>query len=294
MCTDIQILHLRKSILNWYKEILYYYLMFAKSVNIKMGTLLNLKDKLKRPARKLAADEKQLISLGRGLVRNDVSALLMDEPLTVIDPQLKFEIRRKLKQINEHYGLTMIYVTHDQNEAMTFADTVLAMNDGKMIQSGTPQDLYDRPETTYVGYFIGSPAMNFIKCTLAGDQLQTAGGSIPVPPGISVPAGVQNLQIGIRPRYVEFANSDGAKTIKGQVQLVQEFGNSRVVTVAIQGEKLRVKLNAGAAIPTGDVRLALPEERICLYADDLLVCQDRDESCLSVKHLPASGMASLS
>jgi len=136
----------------------------------EVAELLNLKDKLKRPARKLAADEKQLISLGRGLVRNDVSALLMDEPLTVIDPQLKFEIRRKLKQINEHYGLTMVYVTHDQNEAMTFADTIVVMNDGEVIQTGTPQELYNRPQTTYVGYFIGSPAMNFIKCTLAGNQ----------------------------------------------------------------------------------------------------------------------------
>ena len=104
----------------------------------EVAELLNLTDKLKRPARKLAADEKQLISLGRGLVRNDVTALLMDEPLTVIDPQLKFEIRRKLKRINELYGLTMIYVTHDQNEAMTFADTIVVMNDGKLIQSGTP------------------------------------------------------------------------------------------------------------------------------------------------------------
>ena len=147
----------------------------------EVAELLNLSDKLKRPARKLAADEKQLISLGRGLVRNDVTALLMDEPLTVIDPQLKFEIRRKLKRINELYGLTMIYVTHDQTEAMTFADTIVVMNDGELIQSGTPQELYDRPETTYVGYFIGSPAMNFIPCTPVGDRLRTAGGSIPIP-----------------------------------------------------------------------------------------------------------------
>ena len=256
----------------------------------EVAELLNLADKLNKPARKLAVNEKQLISLGRGLVRNDVSALLMDEPLTVIDPQLKFEIRRKLKQINEHYGLTMVYVTHDQNEAMTFADTIVVMNDGEVIQTGTPQELYDRPETTYVGYFIGSPAMNFIKCTLAGDQLETAGGSIPVPAGILIPPDVQNLQIGIRPRFVKFANSDGAKTIRGQVKLVQEFGNSRVVTVAIKDEKLRVKLNPGTAIPNGEVRLALPEERICLYADGVLICQDRDQSCLTVKHHPVSGL----
>ena len=167
----------------------------------EVAELLNLTDKLSKPAWKLAADEKQLISLGRGLVRNDVSALLLDEPLTVIDPQMKFEIRRKLKKINEHYGLTMVYVTHDQNEAMTFADTVVVMNEGKVVQAGTPQDLYNEPQTTYVGYFIGSPAMNFLKCTLDDGKLQTAGGAIPVPPGVSIPAGAKNLHLGIRPRY---------------------------------------------------------------------------------------------
>jgi len=241
----------------------------------EVAELLNLKDKLKRPARKLAADEKQLISLGRGLVRQDVSALLMDEPLTVIDPQLKFEIRRKLKQINELYGLTMVYVTHDQNEAMTFADTIVVMNDGEVIQIGTPQELYNRPQTTYVGYFIGSPAMNFIKCTLAGNKLQTAGGSISVPSGVSIPADAQDLKIGIRPRHVRFTDSAGIWAIKGQVQLVQEFGNARVATVGIQEEKLRVKLNAGATVPTGDVWLALPEENLCVYADEMLVNRHR-------------------
>ena len=243
----------------------------------EVAELLNLEDKLKRPARKLAADEKQLISLGRGLVRNDVSALLLDEPLTVIDPQLKFDIRRKLKQINEHYGLTMVYVTHDQNEAMTFADTIVVMNDGEVVQSGTPQELYNQPETTYVGYFIGSPAMNFIKCTLDGERFHTAGGSIPVPAGVSIPPGVKNLKIGIRPRHILFADSNGAGAIKGQLQLVQEFGNTRVATVGIREEKLRVKLNSGTAVPTGDVWLALPEEKLCIYANEMLVGRNKKQ-----------------
>ncbi|MCF8128929.1 MAG: ABC transporter ATP-binding protein [Deltaproteobacteria bacterium] len=240
----------------------------------EVAELLNLTDKLKRPARKLAADEKQLISLGRGLVRNDVTALLMDEPLTVIDPQLKFEIRRKLKRINELYGLTMIYVTHDQTEAMTFADTIVVMNDGELIQSGTPQELYDRPETTYVGYFIGSPAMNFIPCTPVGDRLQTPGGSVPIPRNVSIPAGVEDLKIGIRPRNVGFSDSKEGKGIKGQVELVQELGNARVVTVRMQNEKVKIKLHPGTVIPSGEVGLDLPEDRICLYADDVLIGQN--------------------
>lgn len=254
----------------------------------EVAELLNLRDKLKRPARKLAADDKQMISLGRGLVRNDVSALLMDEPLTVIDPQLKFEIRRKLKQINEHYGLTMVYVTHDQNEAMTFADTIVVMNEGEVIQAGTPQELYNRPETTYVGYFIGSPAMNLIDCSYVDGRLETAGGSLPVPEGLSIPPDVQTLQVGIRPKYVKFTDSSTPETLSGQVNMVQELGNSRVVTVEINGEKIRMKLSPDTTIPERDVRLSLPEEQICLYADGVLLCRDEDNVCLSVPHQPGS------
>ncbi|MDA9121556.1 ABC transporter ATP-binding protein, partial [Candidatus Pelagibacter sp.] len=120
---------------------------------------LNLKSFLNLPARKLTADQKQLISLGRGLVREDVAAVLMDEPLTVIDPDLKFKLRRNLKEINEQYKTTLVYVTHDQNEAMTFADNIIVMSEGEVVQTGTPKELFERPKTTFVGYFIGSPAM---------------------------------------------------------------------------------------------------------------------------------------
>ena len=100
--------------------------------------------------------------MGRGLVRSDVSAVLFDEPLTVIDPALKWELRSKLKAVHRALDLLMIYVTHDQVEALTFADKVVVMNEGKAVQIGTPDDLFARPEHTFVGYFIGSPGMNFL------------------------------------------------------------------------------------------------------------------------------------
>ena len=117
---------------------------------------------LNRRARGLTADAKQKISLGRGLVRADVSAVLFDEPLTVIDPALKWELRSKLKAVHRALDLLMIYVTHDQTEALTFADRVVVMNDGRAVQIGTPAELFERPEHTFVGYFIGSPGMNFL------------------------------------------------------------------------------------------------------------------------------------
>ena len=132
--------------------------------------MLDLTGDLNRRARGLTADAKQKISLGRGLVRSDVSAVLFDEPLTVIDPALKWELRSKLKAVHRALDLLMIYVTHDQIEALTFADKVVVMNDGKAVQIGTPDDLFERPEHTFVGYFIGSPGMNLI----AGESLGLA------------------------------------------------------------------------------------------------------------------------
>ena len=99
---------------------------------------------------------------GRGLVRSDVNAILFDEPLTVIDPHMKWVLRSQLKQLHRRFGFTMVYVTHDQTEALTFAERVVVMYDGEVVQIGTPAELFERPRHTFVGYFIGSPGMNVL------------------------------------------------------------------------------------------------------------------------------------
>ena len=134
----------------------------------EIAAMLDLTGVLDRRARGLTADAKQKISLGRGLVRSDVSAVLFDEPLTVIDPALKWELRSKLKAVHRALDLLMIYVTHDQIEALTFADRVVVMNEGKAVQIGTPDDLFERPEHTFVGYFIGSPGIEFMPARVFG------------------------------------------------------------------------------------------------------------------------------
>jgi glycerol transport system ATP-binding protein len=128
----------------------------------RIAEMLELSGQLDSRAAGLAADAKQKISLGRGLVREDVSAVLFDEPLTVIDPHLKWQLRRKLKQIHHELKLTLIYVTHDQIEALTFAEQVVVMTRGRAVQIGTASDLFERPTHTFVGHFIGSPGMNFL------------------------------------------------------------------------------------------------------------------------------------
>src|SRR6195952_4951795 len=146
--------------------------------------MIDLSSWANRKAKGLTADQKQKISLGRGLVRNDVSAILFDEPLTVIDPHMKWLLRSQLKLLHKQFGYTMVYVTHDQTEALTFADKVVVMYDGQIVQIGTPAELFERPSHTFVGYFIGSPGMNVMPAQVEGS---------------TVKVGEQTLQLGYAP-----------------------------------------------------------------------------------------------
>src|SRR5215472_8020456 len=169
----------------------------------EIAHLLDLTPDLKRKATRLTADAKQKISLGRGLVRSDVAAVLFDEPLTVIDPELKWQLRSKLKALHRELDLTMIYVTHDQTEALTFADTVVVMHDGRVVQSGTPTELFDRPAHTFVGYFIGSPGMNIVPAQVKGREARLNGHTIALAKSYdSLPAGA-NVEVGVRPEFVD-------------------------------------------------------------------------------------------
>ena len=129
-----------------------------------IAEMLELTATLSKRASGLTADGKQKISLGRGLVRSDVNVIMFDEPLTVIDPHLKWQLRSKLKELQHRIKRTMIYVTHDQTEALTFADQVVVMNNGEVVQTGTPIELFEKPKHIFVGHFIGSPGMNVMPC----------------------------------------------------------------------------------------------------------------------------------
>src|SRR5258705_9132773 len=171
----------------------------------EIARLLDLAPYLSRKATRLTADAKQKISLGRGLVRSNVAAILFDEPLTVIDPELKWQLRSKLKALHRALDLTMIYVTHDQTEALTFADTVVVMHDGRVVQSGTPAELFDKPEHTFVGYFIGSPGMNIGPAQGSGHEGRIHGHVIGLHRNYGVlPAGAQNSD-GVGARFCKVA-----------------------------------------------------------------------------------------
>jgi len=222
----------------------------------KIAEMLEMSNQLDMRAAGLAADAKQKISLGRGLVREDVSAVLFDEPLTVIDPHLKWQLRRKLKQIHHELKLTLVYVTHDQVEALTFADQVVVMTRGRAVQIGSASDLFERPQHTFVGHFIGSPGMNFVNAALL--------------PG--APAGATTL--GIRPEYVTMAEPQAAGALPAAVTQAQDIGTYWLLTTTLaDGSTVRARLSPDAVIPkAGDaVWLTLAGSHTCYYANEELV-----------------------
>lgn len=232
----------------------------------EVSEMLELDDILDMPARRLSADQKQLISLGRGLVRDDVSAVLLDEPLTVIDPQMKFYLRRKLREVNRHTGITMILVTHDQGEAMSFADEVVVMKDGRVQQSGRPEQLFERPENTFVGYFIGSPPINLFNVDVQGDSLNCPALALTdVPIGQFEPSA---LQIGIRPEHIRFSDPTETRAV-AIVEAFENLGIEQIVSLrAANGEHFKVKSRLRKKIDVGS-KLA-----VSVVPKNILVFQD--------------------
>lgn len=239
----------------------------------QIAEMLELAPELKKRASGLSADAKQKISLGRGLVRSDVAAILFDEPLTVIDPHLKWVLRRKLKQIHKELKLTLIYVTHDQTEALTFADEIVVMHEGRILQSGTPQQLFEEPAHTFVGHFVGSPGMNFVPCALDGDAALVDGVRIPLSTTVVQRARgmAGTFQLGVRPEFLKLETKprDGACQVK--IEATEDLGNYRIVTVRLGKHRLDVKVREEDEPMSESAYLAFKPAFTKLYADGALV-----------------------
>lgn len=240
----------------------------------EVAEMLELTPILGRRAADLTADQKQKISLGRGLVREDVAAILFDEPLTVIDPHLKWRLRRKLKEVHARYRHTLVYVTHDQNEALTFADQVIVMYAGEIVQIGTPQQLFERPAHRFVGWFIGSPGMNLLPCHLTADGLAVDGTPLVLTGPWSAAAmrhAQRRLELGVRPEFVELLERPQADTVTAVVQRVDDLGSHRLVTLRLGPHRLIAKLAAGRPLSAEQVPLRFVPAHTLLYADGTLI-----------------------
>ena len=242
----------------------------------RIGEMLEMSHQLDMRAAGLAADAKQKISLGRGLVREDVSAVLFDEPLTVIDPHLKWQLRRKLKQIHHELKLTLIYVTHDQVEALTFADQVVVMTRGRAVQIGSASELFERPQHTFVGHFIGSPGMNFLPLHWGADGPSVVGRHL-LAAGAAGPADGATL-LGVRPEYVTLESADARGTLPATVTQAQDIGTYWLVSARIAGSEtpIRLRVNPAHTIPrVGDaVWLGVVGAHTCFYRDEMLITSE--------------------
>ncbi|MFN0114077.1 MAG: ABC transporter ATP-binding protein [Paracoccaceae bacterium] len=227
----------------------------------EIAEMLELTDQLDRRASGLTPDAKQKISMGRGLVRDDVNVVMFDEPLTVIDPHLKWKLRSKLKELHQRVRATMIYVTHDQTEALTFADQVVVMQDGVIVQIGSPVELFERPAHTFVGHFIGSPGMNVIPCEVRDGAAFIGGQRIMAAPALS-----GRTEIGIRPEFVGF----GTQGLPARVVRVADIGKSKVVEARVGETKVNAILSEEAAVPEGETHLVLDPAQTRVYADGWL------------------------
>jgi len=187
----------------------------------EIAEMLEVEDMLDIRASNLSPDNKQKISMGRGLVRDDVNVVMFDEPLTVIDPHLKWKLRSKLKELHQRVRATMIYVTHDQTEALTFADQVVVMQEGEIVQIGTPVELFERPKHTFVGHFIGSPGMNVLPAQASDGRVTFQGHPIAVEGAIAGEGGFTEL--GVRPEFVSFPRGCAKSPMLGVMWLSRRW-----------------------------------------------------------------------
>jgi len=236
----------------------------------QIADLLDLSPYLNRKATRLTADAKQKISLGRGLVRSDVAAVLFDEPLTVIDPELKWQLRSKLKALHRELDLTMIYVTHDQTEALTFADTVVVMHDGRVVQSGTPAELFDKPAHTFVGYFIGSPGMNIVAAQVNGREARIDGHTIALKRSYNGLSQGAKIEIGVRPEFVDIA-APAPGLLSANIERIDDLGRIRFARVRVGDARLSARVPAGFSPSGGTAGLVFDPAHVHVYADSLLV-----------------------
>lgn len=231
--------------------------------------ILELQDLLKVSAVRLTPADKQKVSLGRGIIRPDTAAVLLDEPLTVIDPKLQWTLRRKLKQVQRRFRITMVYVTHDQHEALTFADVVTVMSkDGKIAQTGTPEERHENPDTPFVGYFIGSPGMNILDCSLTAEGLDFDGFVMPVSDELRsrVSGPRDGLQLGIRPEFVCSRLEPENGGVPFTALIIEDTGAYKVLTLTRHDIRIKTRISQTEPVSENDtVWVSFPERHVKIF-----------------------------
>jgi multiple sugar transport system ATP-binding protein len=250
----------------------------AKQAEIiqRVADMLQIGHLLDRKPRQLSGGQRQRVAMARALAR-EPSLFLFDEPLSNLDAKLRVEVRSEIKQMHERLGATIVYVTHDQIEAMTLGDHIAVMKDGIVQQLGDPQTIYDNPANLFVAGFIGSPSMNFLKGKLTelggglAFEAEHAGETVPLPMPSATPAMRQwigrEVILGLRPERITDPDSrEGAHTLDCRIDLVEPTGPDTIVYTRLNGAKVGCRVRPGAARHAGEsMRLAFDMARAVLF-----------------------------
>ena len=238
----------------------------------KAAELLGISHLLQRKPKQLSGGEQQRVALGRAIVR-EPKVFLMDEPLSNLDAKLRLYMRAELKALQKRLGITTIYVTHDQVEAMTMADRIALMDKGLLLQVGSPDDIYSHPATEFVGGFIGSPPMNFLDCSIVqrGDRLYLDAGSVHLDATewkdiIKERASGSEVVLGIRPEDVSIQHGGTDNGIVGEVYVIEPLGSELIVNIKVNENMIKVKSAPNLKIPIGStVRLSLNRDKLHFF-----------------------------
>lgn len=229
------------------------------------GKLLGLSHLLDRRPAALSGGQRQRVAIGRAMVRDPV-AFLFDEPLSNLDAQLRSQMRMEIKSLHRRLGTTIVYVTHDQVEAMTMADKIVVMRDGHILQVGTPTELYENPTDVFTARFIGSPSMNMVAGTITGGVLAVEGGATN---GVALPDHEGKVLLGIRPHDLTVTESTEGPgfAARGVVEAVEPLGSETLVHVRL-GESPIIATAPGRVVPEVGSTVSIKAEIGSLYLFD--------------------------
>ena len=229
--------------------------------------ILALEDYLDRKPRELSGGQRQRVAIGRAIVRSPV-AFLFDEPLSNLDAALRVQMRVEINKLRDTLKTTMVYVTHDQVEAMTMADKIVVLNEGRVEQYATPLELYDRPANLFVAGFIGSPRMNLLPVdTVDGDTLKLPGGHALPLPGLAADDGGRPATLGIRPEHMTYSATKGLWS--GIIAVEEQLGSDAFFHVEVDGlGMVTVRAVGERGFRTGDpIWLDLPHDKCHVFDD---------------------------
>jgi len=213
----------------------------------KVAELLGLDQLLDRRPRQLSGGQRQRVALARAIIRQP-QAFLMDEPLSNLDAQLRLQMRVEIKRLQRELAATTLYVTHDQVEAMTMADLIAVMRDGKLQQLASPAELYAQPANLFVARFCGSPPMNVLDGNVADGRFANEAGSVPLPDRIAAGA----TKLGFRPEHAGLTEPGTPDSFAGEIYVVEPLGNETLVTVDLGGTLVNVREAADFGGAAGD------------------------------------------